>query len=133
MGPSEKIFKKSYALELFNIAENDFVTGQVLSRSKEVRRETILFHLEQAVEKTLKCVLCHYGDPVPFTHDLYAIVQKFKSSNMPPGGFALHDLTPFATIRRYEEGNYIIDDKDIENSIQLARDVLLWAKVELSK
>lgn len=131
MGPNEKLFKKEYAKELFQIAENDFVAAKSLATVTEVRRETILFHIEQSVEKTLKAVLCFREKPVPLIHDLYAIIQRFEPSSLPPGGFALHDLTPFATIRRYEEGHYIIDDNDLDVALKSAETVLAWAKMEI--
>jgi HEPN domain-containing protein len=128
MGPNEKLFKKEYAKELFKIAENDLVTAKVLSKSSEVRGETILFHIEQAVEKSLKAMLCYSNKPVPLTHDLYAIIQRFEPGQLPPGGYALHDLTPFATIRRYEEGNFVIDATDISAALKAAEDVLSWVR-----
>jgi len=133
MNSNTKLFKKEYALELFRIAENDLETGKVLATATKVRRETVLFNLEQAVEKSLKAVLCHYEKPIPFTHDIYAILLLFDQNNLPPGGYALHDLTPFASIRRYEEGKFIITVDDIQNALNLVEKVLNWAKLELNK
>lgn len=133
MAPNEKLFKKPYAKELLKIAENDLFTGQALAKTNGVRKETVLFHIEQAIEKSLKAVLCHKGQPIPFIHDLYALVQKFDGKALPPGGYALHDLTPFASIRRYEEGNYIIDEQDILHALKAAEDVLSWARQEIAK
>ncbi len=56
MSPNEKMFKKEYALELLNIAENDFLSGQALVKNSQIRRETVIFHFEQAVEKALKAI-----------------------------------------------------------------------------
>jgi hypothetical protein len=52
---------------------------------------------------------------------------------MPPGGYSLHDLTPFATIKRYEEGNFIIDENDVVNALSAAENVLKWARQEMIK
>lgn len=133
MGPNEKIFKKDYSKELLLIAENDLITSKLLSQGKEVRKETVLFHIEQVVEKSLKAVLCYKGRPIPFTYDLYSLIQRFDSTEMPPGGYSLHDLTPFATIKRYEEGNYIIDENDVVNALSAAENVLKWARQEMIK
>jgi HEPN domain-containing protein len=133
MGPNEKLYKKSYAPELMRIAQNDFLSGKSLAEVAEVRRETVLFHLEQAVEKALKATLCHLEKPLPFTHDIYAILQKFAPDDLPPGGYSLHDLTPFATIRRYEEGKYLIEQSDIDSAIALADSVLNWAQKKIQK
>lgn len=59
-------------------------------------------------------------------------MQKFDSKELPPGGYALHDLTPFVTIRRYEEGNYIITKEDILNAIDIAQNVLDWVRGKIS-
>jgi HEPN domain-containing protein len=128
MSPNERLFKKEYAPELLRIAQNDFLSGQALAQVRQVRKETVLFHFEQAVEKALKSVLCHLGEPIPLTHDIYALVQKFDASQLPPGGYGLHDLTPFATIRRYEEGNDILDDKDVQAANSITQQVLDWAQ-----
>ena len=132
MGPNEKLFKKAYSHELLRIAENDFLSGQTLAKVDQIRKETVLFHFEQVVEKSLKAVLCFLGKPVPITHDIYALVQRFDESDFPPGGYALHDLTPFATIRRYEEGNYILDQQDLDSAEKMCCDVLKWAKEKMS-
>ncbi len=133
MGPNEKLFKKEYAHELFKIAENDWLTAVVLSKNLDIRKETTLFNVEQSVEKSLKAVLCYLQVPIPFTHDIYAIMQKFDINDLPPGGYSLHDLTPFASIRRYEEGKYILTDEEVSQALQAAKLVLDWARRKLSQ
>jgi HEPN domain-containing protein len=133
MSPNEKVFKKEYAKELFSIAENDFVTACELAKSPSIRKETILFHLEQTIEKALKACLVQIGIPVPFTHDLYAIVQKFPQNDLPPGGYSLHDLTPYATVKRYEEGNFVLTNDDVNSAKDNADAVLKWARPRIQK
>ena len=82
MSPNDKIFKRSYAPELLRIAQEDFKTAAFLATSADIRKENILFHLEQSVEKALKAVLCSKGIEVPLTHDLYAIVQRFADRGL---------------------------------------------------
>ncbi len=133
MGPNEKLFKKEYAHELFKIAENDWLTAEVLSKNLNIRKETTLFNVEQSVEKSLKAVLCYLQIPIPFTHDIYAIMQKFDVNDLPPGGYSLHDLTPFASIRRYEEGKYILTDEEVSQALHAAKLVLDWTRKKLSQ
>lgn len=133
MGPNERIFKKEYAQELFRIAENDLLTSRSLKENPEVRKETVLFHVEQAVEKALKAVLCHRGLPLPMSHDLFAVVQRFPAADAPPNANSLYDLTPFASIRRYEEGKAILTEEDVAAAIQSATECLQWAKARLIK
>ena len=127
MGPNERIFKRSYAVELIRIAANDFVTAEVLSRHAEVRRETVLLHCQQTIEKALKSVICAKGDPVPFTHEIVLLVDRL-AEDPPPGGYALHDLSPYASLMRYEEGKFEITDEDIAHMMETSRKVLEWAR-----
>ena len=128
----ERTFKKEYASELLKIAESDLNTARVLANTNHrVRPENILFHVGQAVEKALKSVLCHCEQPVPLTHDLLVIVTKIDGK--PPGGESLGDLTPYATIRRYEEGIYLPTQVEIQNSLSLAQEVIDFANKELSR
>jgi HEPN domain-containing protein len=132
MGPNDKKFKKEFAHELVRIAEQDLETARFLSSGAHIRRETTLFNVEQAVEKSLKAVLCWLEISVPLTHDLYAVIGKLPQDNLPPGGYALHDLTPFATIRRYEDSVDDITQQDLELAIASAEKVVLWAKTEIA-
>ncbi len=129
MSPAEfRIFKKEYAPELLRIAESDLESAQILFQAKRGRFENVLFHAAQAVEKSLKAVLCAQGKPVPLTHQLYTVVSQFPTLDMPPGGYSLNDLTPFATIRRYEEGKAALNPDDLKNALALATQVVEWAK-----
>ena len=132
MSPTEKRYQKKFANELFRIAEQDLKSAKAMALIKEIRAENTLFHVEQAVEKCIKAVLCHSEKPVPLTHDLFAVLQRLDQSDLPPGGYALHDLTPYATIRRYEEGVDIISTEDMQLAIGQAEKVLDWARRKLA-
>jgi len=127
MSPQDKKFKKDYAASLLKIAQNDLVAAKALRKDPEVRLETVLFHLEQSVEKSLKAVLISLGKPVPLVHDLYVIVQRFEGSDLPPFGYELNALTPFGTIRRYEDGNDLIEKEDVDSAFKAAEACLAWA------
>jgi HEPN domain-containing protein len=134
MGPYEKKFKKDYAKELLIVAEADYETADVLVNSEVITRaENTLFHIEQSIEKAMKSVLCHRGVSVPMSHDLLLVVAKFDSKGLPPGYEALGDLTPFATIRRYELGVHEITKSEITNSLKFAKTVIEWAKEKILK
>ena len=132
MGPNERLFKAEYAHELLDIAHSDLLTAKALTNVIGIRRENILFHVEQAIEKALKAVLCYKLLPIPLTHDLNLIIDRLARVGLPPGGYALNDLTPFATIRRYEEGKFLITADDMSNSVRSAEAVLVWATQLLS-
>lgn len=69
MRPSERLFKPGYALTLLRLADDELVAAESLGPTK-VRPETILFHVQQAVEKALKAVLCHVRKPIPMTPEI---------------------------------------------------------------
>ena len=127
----EKLYLKDYAPELVRIAEADILSAQVLARTPEVRRENSAYHAQQCVEKAIKAVLCWKGIPVPLVHDAGILVAKLPSELSPPGGYDLTELTPFATVKRYEEGNYEFTEAELKAVIALAVDVLKWAKAQI--
>lgn len=131
MGPKDRIFKKEYAQELFKIAENDLVSAKTLAQNASVRRETVLMMVQQSVEKSLKSVLCAVAKPIPQTHDLQVLIERLGAQSRPPFSDELGDLTPFATIRRYEEGRFEILDEDLVAAFEAAQKVLDWAKAQL--
>jgi len=131
--PTERLFKQEYAHELLAIANNDLAAAKTLITNPAIRPETVLFQIEQSIEKALKAVICYKKKPVPLTHDILSILGSFSEDNLPPGGYALHDLTPFATIRRYVEGIEIISREDIDHAIGIAEQVLAWAHDIISK
>jgi HEPN domain-containing protein len=132
MSPSERVFQKAYAPELQRLAAADLKAAEALSRS-DVRKEIVLFQAQQAIEKSLKAVLCFQGKPIPMTHELNVLIDRLDRKNLPPGGIALHDFTPYATIRRYEEGKFELTAEDLSAGLELAKQVVAWAAKELSR
>jgi len=125
--PIERQFKKQYAADLLEIARQDLQTAEALIKAVGIRPENILYHLEQAIEKSLKAVLCHQGKPVPLHHVLFGIIQRFPDTALPPGGYALVDLTPFATIRRYVIADEVIEQQEVAQALDTAKEVVDWA------
>jgi HEPN domain-containing protein len=123
-----RTFKKEYAPELLNVASEDLQTARVLAHANLVRKENILFHVQQAVEKALKANLVHIGIPVPLAHDLQELVTAQPDRDAVPHSESLYDLTQFATIRRYEEGIAVITAEEISASLAAAQDVIDWVK-----
>lgn len=131
----DRLFKKAFAIELFRIAENDLQAARTLASDPLVRRETALLMVQQSIEKAFKAVLCKHEIPIPQTHDLSLIVDRMNaSSTQLPALIANTDfdeLTPFATLRRYEEGRFEIVDDDMAGAITLAERVLDWVRAEI--
>lgn len=132
MGPQKRLFPKAYAKELLKLANLDLESAKVLQSASGLRKDPALFLVQQAIEKALKSVLCFSGIAIPLTHDLYALVLLLEQIEVPPGGFDLHDLTPYATIRRYEEGSFEPTPEDVEVALNAADLVLKWAKKKIA-
>ena len=70
--------------------------------------------MQQAVEKSLKAVLIFEEKAVPLTHSLELLVSELAESDQKKFPEAINELTLFATVKRYTEGDEIIEKKDIE-------------------
>lgn len=126
----ERLFPKEYALELLRIAFGDLSSAKVLSRTEsEGRKENIVYMCEQSVEKSIKAVLCSVGLAVPFVHDVGLLLGRVPANLPPiPFGLKLIELSPYASVRRYEEGRFELSSEDINTSLEMAVKVLSWAE-----
>lgn len=126
-----RLFKKEYAEELLSVAYSDLETAKVLQAANLSRKENILFHTQQSIEKSLKAVICHHGLPVPMVHDLNELVKTVPNYEDVPYYNQLFDLTQFATIRRYEEGVVILTAEEVADAITVASKICNWVKAQL--
>jgi len=123
----EKKFRKEYAPELFKIAQGDLDSAKGLTSAKLGRVENVCFHVQQAIEKALKAVLCHHEIPVPLVHDLGILLAKLPEDQNFPFGYEINDLNDYAAIRRYEEGVIELSWDDAASVIKIGDTVLKWA------
>jgi len=119
----DRLFKKGYSKELVKIAVNDLEAARALARSPNVRQETTFFLVQQSVEKALKALLCYLEKPVPMVHDLLLIIDRLRD-DAPKGAEQLVDLSDFASIKRYEEGNFVPTQEELDATISLADKVV---------
>lgn len=70
---------KSSTQEWIDKAEGDFIAAVTLSRTrKQANYDTVCYHTQQCAEKYLKARLEEAGQPVPRTHNLYALLTLVK-------------------------------------------------------
>lgn len=128
----KRLFEKQYAQELFHIAEGDLDSAKTLFVGAG-RKENIVYMCQQVVEKAIKSVLVHNQIAFPLIHDLGALIGLMPDQIMPPGGFNLIELNPFASVRRYEEGTLPLLPEEIDAAISAASQVIIWANKEIQK
>ncbi len=89
--------------DLLALAEKDYKSALILGRSPDPEMEAAGFHLQQAVEKSLKAWLALKGIDYPRTHDLNPLLGLLEDAGEEMGAFwQLLALNPFAVQFRYE-------------------------------
>ncbi len=91
------------ARELLALAQRDLKAALILAGAEEPQPEAAGFHLQQAVEKTLKAWLSLRNVVYPKTHDLSLLLGLIEDHGESAGTFwNLLELNPFAVQLRYE-------------------------------
>ncbi len=125
----EKTFRAVYAHELLRIARGDLESAEILAAAMaRGRRENICFSVQQAIEKSLKAVLCAQNKPIPLSHSIELLLDRVGPQTQPPHGNTLIELTDYAAVKRYEEGSEIITDEDIAATLLAGQNVIEWAQ-----
>lgn len=121
-------FKKEYSFKLFKIAKDDLYAAKFLSTAPACRPETVVYHIQQCVEKCIKSVLIYLGKPIVLTHDIDALITGLPeeiAAVLPQGS---GELSQYATIRRYLDGDELIEEKDIKETLILGEFYISWAE-----
>ena len=89
--------------ELLELAERDYEAALILAHAENPQTDAAGFHLQQAVEKSLKAWLALKGIDYPRTHDLNPLLGLLEDhdENIEPF-WTLLELNPFAVQFRYE-------------------------------
>ena len=95
----------------------------------EILLETLCFHAQQAVEKSLKAVFVHQGMVFPYTHDLAQLITRAKASGIswPEALDTAAELTEYAVGSRYPGVYERVTDEDYREAIEVAQCVFNWA------
>ncbi len=127
---------RARALALLRKANDDLAAALCLGAAESTSLWTIGFHVQQAVEKSLKAVLLQQGVHYPFTHDIAALVKLVQQAGLalPPDHDDLPYVTPFGTLFRYED-----DTEDLSGTIEraelvgIAKKTVEWAQRHLER
>ncbi len=86
-------------------AAQDIAVLQKLINDPTINTETLGFHAQQAAEKLIKALLALGGHDYPRTHDLGLLLDLLDSVDVriPESLLTVENLTPFATVFRYDD------------------------------
>ena len=88
---------------LLELAESDYEVALIVARAEKPHMDAAGFHLQQAVEKSLKAWLALKGVDYPKTHDLSLLFGLLEDTGEEIEPFwRLVGLNPFAVQFRYE-------------------------------
>jgi HEPN domain-containing protein len=97
--------QRELVLALLHKASQDEAVMSRLLPDADIDDEVIGFHAQQAVEKSLKAWLTHKGIDYPRSHSLETMLGLLNAQGLglPPHLDDVSQLTPFATVFRYED------------------------------
>lgn len=129
----EKLFKKSYSLELQRIARGDLESAEGMRESGRGRPENVCYMAQQAIEKSLKALICHCEMPIPFTHSIELLIDRLPQDKRPRDVELLVELTDYAMLKRYNEGSEILTQSDLIATIEAANRLLTQVDASLGE
>jgi HEPN domain-containing protein len=122
-------FKIETAGKLLRVAKDDLYVAEILITAPKCRPETVLYHAQQSVEKAIKAVTIHFGQSVVLTHDLDLLISELPGDLTIALPSEVGELTQYATIRRYLDGDELIEIKDLQAAIDVGRIFIKWAEL----
>ncbi len=126
--PKFQKFKKESSVKTFKIAESDLQAAKILASAPACSPEIIVYHVQQSVEKSLKSVIVFLEKAVPLTHEIDLLVDQLPEELIVDFPSGINELTQYATLKRYTDGDELIEKKDILISIDSGQFFLDWAR-----
>jgi len=113
-------------------AEQDLTLVRKNINDDDIAEETLLFHLQQAIEKALKSLLSHGKVSFGKMHDIAELIRIAEENEikLPEGIDEMDELTPFATTGRYDFSCDSVDD--LASFFQKTEDFLIFVRKEVS-
>ncbi|MBI4450461.1 HEPN domain-containing protein [Candidatus Woesearchaeota archaeon] len=111
----------------WNNAEDDYETARITFKAK--RYSISAFCAQQAAEKALKAVLIDHTKELIKTHDLTLLARKLDAKTILD---ACARLSSAYIATRYPDVAQSYDPDKVSSLLELAKEVLSWAKKALS-
>ena len=94
--------KLQHANDLLGLAEDDLEALKAYGTRIALRTTYSAFHVQQAIEKTLKAWIAGLGREYPLTHNIAVLIDVLGRSNCDMAAFwDLADYTPYGVELRY--------------------------------
>ncbi len=95
---------------MLRMAQRDLTALRGMQDATVFADEIFGFHVQQAVEKSLKAWMCALGLTYPFTHHINRLLVLLKDAGSDVEAFwGLDEFTVYAHQARYEEGHLEAD------------------------
>ena len=115
-------------------AENDLKTGKDEMDTNKPAFDTICFHMQQCVEKYLKCFLIFNGKEIKKTHNLAEIINECSETDADYENMyniRANELTKYAVDIRYGDEFYFPALEETKQAIQTAEKVKDFVRKKL--
>ncbi len=111
-------------------AQSDFAIACQAQASPLILLQTLCFHAQQTVEKSIKAVLLQQGIPFPYSHDLARLITLVHSNEIAwrTEMDQAAGLTVYALAGRYPGVVPAITVAEYQQAIAMAEQVLNWAE-----
>ena len=120
------------AWRALHMADRDITVFDILVEKPEAHLSIVLFHAQQAVEKSLKAVLFSHQIEFRRTHDLIKLAQLLHQEGIetPVKDDLLERLNPFAVTFRYDDMDFNLMTR--KDAMGLVVKVWKWAEAQVS-
>ena len=110
-------------------ARSDLALARV-EHEADVLLETLCFHAQQTVEKSLKAVLLQEGVHFPYTHDIARLITLIRETTLPWADELdqAAELTGYAVETRYPGSAEVVSEEEYHQAVALAEQILIWAE-----
>jgi len=114
-------------------ARSDLALVTAGRRSADVLQETLCYHCQQAVEKSLKALLIAHGVSFPRTHNVGTLLDLLPGVVVPAAisQEQLRGLTAYAVLARYPGDLEDVSASELDIAFDVATRVLAWTEAEL--
>ena len=121
--------EKELVQTLLKKAETDLLNATILRDSTQGNPEGIGFHVQQAVEKSLKAILVFYVIDYPRTHSIAGLARLVSDNNidLPAAFLDSNRYTSYARDLRYDEIGPN-EEFDFDEAIAHASECVSFAK-----